>query len=78
MFTSTVEGTDSLFEEYDDASPLLSRCLRLDLSRRDLAKAFAVRAKEIAEKEGLDGRPLDQYVRLVQKHRQNSRRPSRD
>src|SRR5437868_10487977 len=71
VFTSTVEGTESLFEDYDDASPLLSRCLRLDLSRRDLAKAFAERAKLIAEKEGLDGRPLDQYVRLIQKHRQN-------
>ena len=25
---------ESLFEDYDDASPLLSRCLRLDLARR--------------------------------------------
>lgn len=73
IFTTTIEGQDSLFEDYDDASPLLSRCLRLDLARRDLAKAFAERAKQIAEKEGLDGRPIDQYVRLVQKHRQNLR-----
>jgi DNA polymerase III gamma/tau subunit len=73
VFTSTVEGTDSLFEDYADASPLLSRCIRLDLSRRDLAKAFAQRCKEVAEKEGLDGRPLEQYVRLIQKHRQNLR-----
>jgi DNA polymerase III gamma/tau subunit len=73
VFTSTVEGTESLFEDYDDASPLLSRCLRLDLARRDLARAFAERAKDIAEREGLDGRPLEQYVRLVQKHRQNLR-----
>ena len=36
-------------------------------------KAFAERAKLIAEREGLDGRPIDQYVRLVQKHRQNLR-----
>jgi replication-associated recombination protein RarA len=73
VFTSTVEGTESLFEDYDDASPLLFRCLRFDLSRRDLAKAFALRAKEITEKEGLDVRPLEQYVRLIQKHRQNLR-----
>src|SRR5215831_8205664 len=67
VFTSTVEGTESLFEDYDDASPLLSRCMRFDLARRDLAKAFAQRAKDIAEREGLDGRPLEQYVRLIQK-----------
>src|SRR5262249_5574643 len=35
VFTTTTEGQESLFEDYDDASPLLSRCLRLDLSRRD-------------------------------------------
>jgi hypothetical protein len=73
VFTTTTEGEQGLFEDYDDAGPLLSRCLPLPLARRDLAKAFAQRAKEIAEREGLDGRPLEQYVRLIQKHRQNLR-----
>ena len=73
VFTSTVEGTESLFEDYDDASPLLSRCLRLDLARRDLARAFAERAKEIAEREGLDGLPLKRYVRLAQSQRNKLR-----
>jgi DNA polymerase III gamma/tau subunit len=73
VFTTTIEGQDSLFEDYDDASPLLSRCLRLDLARRDLTRTFAERAKQIAQAENLDGKPIEQYVRLVQTHRQNFR-----
>ena len=72
-FTTTVDGQDSLFEECDDASPLLSRCVNLTLSRRDLGKAFAERAREIAQAEGLDGQPIEKYLRLVQSHRNNLR-----
>ncbi|MFH1268630.1 MAG: AAA family ATPase [Planctomycetota bacterium] len=73
LFTTTVDGQEALFEGIDDAHPLLSRCVDLPLARRDLAKAFAERARQIAEKEGMNGRPLEAYVRLCQKHRNNLR-----
>lgn len=73
VFTTTSENEEQLFEDCLDASPLLSRCIRLTLARRDLAKPFAERARWIAEQEGLNGKSLDQYVRLIQKHRQNLR-----
>ncbi|MCH7720391.1 MAG: AAA family ATPase [Planctomycetes bacterium] len=73
IFTTTNDGQDSLFDDHEDASPLLSRCLCLKLSCTGLAKAFEERAMEIAEAEGLDGRPIQAYHRLARRHRNNMR-----
>lgn len=73
IFTTTVDGMESLFEEQMDSHPLLSRCNVIALARRDLAKPFAERARMIAQVEGLDGQPIEKYVRLMQTCRNNLR-----
>ncbi len=73
VFTTTVDGQESLFEDCEDTGPLLSRCELLPLARRDLARPFAERALQIARAEGLDGQPIEKYVRLLQDCKNNLR-----
>jgi DNA polymerase-3 subunit gamma/tau len=73
VFTTTREGQAALFEDHEDAGPLLSRCTVIALARRDLAKPFAARAQEIAKAEGLDGAPPEGYRRLAKDCKNNMR-----
>ena len=73
IFTTTNDGAATLFDDQIDAHPLLSRCIDLPLARRGLAKVFAQRAREIATQEGLNGRPIEAYERLMKDCRNNLR-----
>jgi hypothetical protein len=66
MFTTTFQGQKRLFDGVMDACPFMSRAIELTLEHgEDVVLAFAVRARQIAQQEQLDGQPLDAYVRLV-------------
>ena len=66
IFTTTFQGQRRLFDDAFDACPFMSRAIELPLEHgEDVVLAFAVRARKIAQSEQLDGRSLDDYVRLV-------------
>lgn len=73
VFTTTKTGEGALFEDIDDAGPLVSRCLCLGLAERGLADLFAERALAIAHKEGLGGKPIQAAKRLVNECTANMR-----
>lgn len=72
VFTTTWAGQKKLFDDRMDAVPFLSRAVRLELDTPDIT-AVALRCREIAQAEGLDGRPLTEYVDLAKKHAGNFR-----
>jgi hypothetical protein len=66
VFTTTFQGQQRLFDGAMDACPFMSRATELTLEHgEDVVLAFAVRARQIAQGEQLDGQPLDRYVQLV-------------
>lgn len=73
VFTTTRVGEEGLFEDQQDAGPLLSRCVKVTTTNQGFAEAFAVRAHTIARAEGLDGVPLSEYVKLARKCKNNAR-----
>jgi len=73
IFTTTKEGESGLFEDQIDASPLLSRCVKIELTNQGLAKIFAEHCRQIATKENLNGKPIESYVKLAQKCKNNCR-----
>jgi len=73
IFTTIPAGQKLLFDDCVDASPLVSRCIRLDLDTQNLEVYMARRARKIARTEGLDGQPIQAYVELVRANKCNLR-----
>ena len=73
IFTTTKIAQANLFDSQIDASPLLSRCVHVELTNQGLAKVFAEHCRDIAVAEHLNGKPLQAYVKLAQNNKNNCR-----
>ena len=73
IFTTTKQGESKLFEDNIDSNPLLSRCIRIDLTNQGLAKVFAEHCRDIATAENLNGKPIESYVKLAARCKNNCR-----
>ena len=73
IFTTTKDGEAGLFEDSIDASPLLSRCIKIELTNQGLSKVFAEHCRRIAGIENLNGKPIETYIKLAAKHKNNCR-----
>ena len=64
VFTTTALGQQALFDDID-AHPLMSRCVKFELTVEDCAAEIVERAKGIAEAEGLGGANARDYQKLA-------------
>jgi len=71
IFTTTRKADEGLFGS--DCGAFASRVLPLKLTNQGLAKPFAKRVQEIAKAENLDGRPIKEYIKLIQDCKNNMR-----
>jgi len=69
IFTTTEPLQEDLFGNF--SGPFARRCKVFNFTNQGLCQAMAERAKEIAEAEGLDGLPIQRYVKLVQAYHNN-------
>ena len=72
IFTTTEDVEADLFGAF--SGPFGSKVKVFSFTNQGLAQAFAARAQQIAQAEGLDGKPAAAYVRLVQECRNNLRK----
>lgn len=70
IFTTTSDSA-VLFGEFD--GPFRSRCTTIALTTHGLCKPAAEHVKAVAETEGLDGRPIEEYEKLAKLCRNNIR-----
>lgn len=73
IFTTSNIGNATLFDDCDDASPLVSRCLKVELTNQGLCKLFAEKAQKIAKAEGLGDIPIAKFEALAKKEKNNFR-----
>lgn len=73
IFTTTREGEAGLFDDQIDCGALLSRCFRITLTNQALARPFAEHCRNIATAENLNGKPIESYIRLAQRCKNNCR-----
>lgn len=74
-FTTTSAGERRLFDADEiERVPFGSRTIPIRLKSGDAVTLdFAIRAQNAAQAEGLDGKPLSEYVALVRRHNHNMR-----
>jgi replication-associated recombination protein RarA len=73
IFTTTLEGNDLFEDTQMDAGPFKSRTHFIPLAQRGVKPAFAELARKIAQAEGLDGQPIEAYMKLMESCHNNLR-----